>query len=77
MKDLYNITKEFLKLSYESCVWNNPILEPTNSYSYLSRQLAKCLMRSDAFNYPIDPVTVKIISLKQITILHVCGLDEI
>ena len=46
-KDSYKIIREFEKfekLSYEK---KRPKHEPTESYSHLARQLAKCMMRSD------------------------------
>ena len=50
-KDLSKIIREFekfKKLPYEK---NRPKHEPTDSYFYLSRQLAKCMMRSNNLNW--------------------------
>ena len=50
-KDLSNIIREFdkfEKLTYEK---KRPKHEPSDSYFYLSRQLAKCIMRSDNLNW--------------------------
>ena len=38
----------FEKLPYEK---KRPKNEPTDSYFYLERQLAKCMMRSDTLNW--------------------------
>ena len=55
-KDLSKIIKEFEKLSYESYEKQRPKHEPTDSYFYLSRQLALCMMRSDTLNLHVHPV---------------------
>ena len=51
MKDLSKIIREFEKfekLPYEK---KTPKHEPTDSYFYPSRQLAKCMMISDTLNW--------------------------
>ena len=50
-KDLSKIIREFEKLPYESYEKKRPKHEPTDSYFYLARQLAKCMMRADALNW--------------------------
>ena len=57
---------------YKGYVRKWPKHEPTDSDFYLSRQLAKCTMRSIAFNFHVDPVRNKITGMQQIPILHVC-----
>ena len=56
MKDISNIIKEFEQSPYKVYVQKSPKHEPTDSYFYLSRQLAKCMMRVYAFNSNVDPV---------------------
>ena len=50
-KYLSKIIKEFDKI--EKLLYDNkrPKNEPTDSYFYLARQLAKCMMRSDNLNW--------------------------
>ena len=50
-KGLSKIIRKFEKpdnLPYE---WKRPKNDPTDSYVYLERQIAKCMMRSDALNW--------------------------
>ena len=71
MKNLSKIIREFEKLPckiYERC---RPKHEPTDSYFYLTRHLAKCITRSDALNSHVYPVVTEITGTKQIPILHV------
>ena len=49
-KDLSNIIREFEKLPYKSYERMIPKHEPIDSYFYLSRQLANCMMRVDVLN---------------------------
>ena len=51
MKDIVKNIKEFEKLSYKGYVWKRPKHETTASYFYLTRQLAKFMMRYDDFNF--------------------------
>ena len=55
-KDLSNIIGEFLKLPYESYEEKRPKHEPNDSYFYLARQIAKCMMKFDALNLDVYPV---------------------
>ena len=51
-KDIFKIIREFEKfetLPYEK---KRPKHEPNDSYSYIERQFAKCMMISDTFNWP-------------------------
>ena len=50
-KDLSKLIKDFEKLPFESYEKKSPKHEPTDSYFYLARQLAKCMMRADALNW--------------------------
>ena len=47
MKDPSNLIKEFEILPYKGYVHKRPKHEPTESYFYLARHLAKCMMRAD------------------------------
>ena len=49
-KGLSKIIREFDKLTYQSYESIRPKQEPTESQLYLARQLAKCMIRSDALN---------------------------
>ena len=55
-KDLLKIIREFEKLRHESYDNKRPKHDPTGSYIYPSRQLAKCMMRGDALNLHVYPV---------------------
>ena len=55
-KDLSKIIREFEKLPYESYEKKRPKHKPTDSYFYLARHLAKCMMRDDALNLHGCPV---------------------
>ena len=56
MKDLSNIIKKFEIFPYKGHVRKRPKHEPTGSYFYLARQLAKCMIRTDDLNAHVDPV---------------------
>ena len=56
MKDISQIIKEFKKLPFKGYVRKRPNHKPTDSYFYLARYLAKCMMRDDVLNLDIDPV---------------------
>ena len=71
-KDLLNIIKEFEKLPYESYDKKRTKHEPTDSYFYLARQLARCMMIYNTFNPHVYPVRMKMNS----TSSHVCSTDE-
>ena len=71
-KDLLNIIREFENLPYKSYENKRPKHEPTNSYFYLSIQLAKCMMRDDALSSQVYPVRTEITALSS----HVCSTDE-
>ena len=75
-KDLSKIIREFEKLPYESYEKNGPKNEPTDSYFYLERQIAKSMMRADALNLHGYPVRMEMTVTKQIPTLHVCSTDE-
>ena len=55
-QDLSNIIRKFEKLPYESYEKKRPKRDPTDSYFYLSRQLAKCMMRAGTLNSDNYPV---------------------
>ena len=50
-KDLSKLIREFDKFDKLPYFNNRPKHEPTDSYFNLARQLAKCMMRSDALNW--------------------------
>ena len=56
MKDISKIIKEFERLPYKGYVRERPKYEPTDSWFYLEKQFAQCVMISDAFNLHVDPV---------------------
>ena len=68
MKDIVKNIKEFEKLSYKGYVWKRPKHETTASYFYLTRQLAKFMMRYDDFNFHVEPVRKETTSTQQIPI---------
>ena len=68
--------KDFEKSPYKGYVQKRPKHEPTNSYFYIARQLAKCMMRYDAINSYIDPVRTKMNGTKHILISHVFSMDK-
>ena len=56
MKYLSNIIRDFEKLPYKSYERRRPKNDPTDSYFFLARQIAKCMMRADVLNlhgYPV------------------------
>ena len=72
-KDLSNIISEFEKLPYESYDKKRPKHESTDSYFYLARQLAECMMRVDALNSDNYPARTEMTVKKHIPTLHVCS----
>ena len=50
-KDLSEIIKEFEKIEKLPYEKKRPKHEPTYSYFHLTRQLTKCMMRSDTLNW--------------------------
>ena len=53
MKELSKIIKEVYKLPYKIYERRRPKHEPTDSYFYVSRELAKCTMIADALNWHV------------------------
>ena len=76
IRDLSNISREFERLPYEGYVGKRNKHESNDSYFYLERQLAKCMMRADNLNSHVDPVRTEMTGMQQVPILHVCDLDE-
>ena len=76
MKDLSKIIREFEKLPYKSYERRRPKHDPTDSYFYLARQLAKCMMRDYALNSHVYRVITEITGTKQIPISHVYSTYE-
>ena len=64
MKNLSKIIREFENLLYKSYERRRPKHEPTDSYFYLARQLAKCMTRADALNSHIYPVRIEMTGMK-------------
>ena len=75
-KDISEIIREFDKLPHKSYNSRRPKNEPTDSYFYLSRKLAKCMVRADSPNSHIYPVRKEMTDTKQIFTLHVCSTDK-
>ena len=50
MKDPSKIIREFKKLTYKGYERKSPKHDPTDSYFYLARHLARCMMRADELN---------------------------
>ena len=65
-----------LKNNYESYERKRPKHELTDSYFYLARQLAKCMMRVGALNSHVYPVITEMTATNQILILHVFSTYE-
>ena len=76
MKDLSNIIREFETLPYKGYDKKRPKHEPTDSYFYLARHLAKCIMRTDFLNSDNDPIRNKIIGLQHILVPHFWSIDK-
>ena len=76
-KDLSKIIKEFDKLPYKSYERRRLKHEPNDSYFYLARQIAKCMMSSDALNSYVYPVRTEMTSTNRILVFHGCSMDEI
>ena len=68
--------RKFDKLPHKGYDRRRPKHEPNNSYSYLARQLAKCMMRADSLNSHIYPVITEMTATKQIPISYVFSMDE-
>ena len=56
MKELSKIIREFDKFPYNNYEKRRPQNDPTDSYVYPARQIAKCIMRSDTLNYSVYPI---------------------
>ena len=76
MSDLSKIIKDFENFPYKGSMRKRPKHEPTDSYFYLSRKVAKCIMKYDAFNFHFDPIRTEITSTQHIPISHVFDSDE-
>ena len=75
-KDLSKIIREFEKLPYKSYERRSTKYERTDSYFYPSRQLVKCMMRSDELNLHVYPVRTEMTNTKQILVSHVFSTDD-
>ena len=76
MKDFSNIIRGFEIFPYKSYERRRPKHDPTDSYFYLSRQIAKCMMRDDVLNLRVYPVRTEITDAKHIPISHVFFTDD-
>ena len=76
MKDFSKNIKEFEKLPDKDDVRKRPKHETTASYFYLTRQLDKFMMRSDDFNFHIEPVRKETTGTQQNPISKVCDLNK-
>ena len=63
LKDDPKIIKDSGNLNYEGYVRKRSKHVPTDSYFYLARQLAKCMIR---FNSDVGPVRTKMTSMQKI-----------
>ena len=75
-KDLLKIIREFERLTYETYESNRPKHEPTDSYFYLARQLAKCMMIAYALKLYVYPVRTEMTATKYIPTSQVCSMDD-
>ena len=73
MEDLSKLIKVFENFLLKSFVRKRPKHEPTDSYFYIARQISKCMMIDDAFNFHVEPVISEMTGMHQIPILHVCS----
>ena len=76
MKDLSKVIRDFEKFPYKIYEIRRPKHDPTESYFYLARQLAKCMMRADAINSHLYSVRTKMAGTQHIPILHICSTDK-
>ena len=76
-KDISKIIREFEKLPYESYERKSPKHECTDSYFYLARQIAKCIMRDDSLNLHVYPVRTEMTATELIPTSHICSTDKI
>ena len=65
-KNLSKIIREFEKLLYKIYERMRPKHEPTDSYFYLSKYIAKCMMRADVLNSHFYPIRTEMTDIKQI-----------
>ena len=70
------IIKDFTGFSYKGYVHKRTKHEPTDSYFYPERQLAKCMMRADALNQQVEPVRTEMTGKQQIKISQICDSNE-
>ena len=63
-------------MPYESYDWRRLKNDPTESYFYLARQLAKCTMRADALNSDNYPARTERTGAKHIMILYIYSTDN-
>ena len=72
MQSEISIRRTFQKLTYESYEKKRPKHEPTDSYFYLVRQLAKYMTRADALNFQGYPVRTEMTAPSS----HICSTYE-
>ena len=63
-------------MPYKSYARKRPKHDPTDSFFYLSRQMAQFMMIFEAFNSQVGPVRTEMTVTQQIPILHICDLDR-
>ena len=76
MKYLSKIIKEYEKFPYKDYAWKRPKHVPTDSYFYIAKHLAKCMMRAYAFNSKVEPIITKTTGIQNILISHVCDSEK-
>ena len=63
-------------MPYKGYVRKRPKHETTDSYFYLARQLAKCMLRADDLNFHIDPVGTEMNVRQHIPTSKICDSDN-
>ena len=76
MKELSKTIMDLNKLPYKHYESRSTKRDPTDSYFYLARHLAKYMMQSDALNSHVYPVRTEMVGTKHIPILHIRATDE-
>ena len=69
LKGLSDNIKGFEDFTYEGYVWKRSKYVPTDSYSYLSRHLDKCMMR---FNMHVGPVRTQMTNMQKMNNYETC-----
>ena len=76
MKDLSKIIRGFERLTYKNYEMRRPKHDPTDSYFYLARNLAKFIMRYFVLNLGNYPVRTEMTGEKHIPISYIFSTDN-